>query len=556
VINAIKRLDRERICFVIAGALTLVAAFGVVWRLRRGIDVTDEAFYLALPLRFALGDHPFVEELNVGQTAGLLIYPLVKLYVHLRGTTGIFLFFRGVYVAFFAVMGLAAYGLARTRLSRHASLLSAAPCLAFIPYAIPGLSYNTLGIGLFGMGLFLTTRSLVAPPEDPPSAAGDPFTWGGFALAAASFAYPSLVVGAALSTASAFLFMSGRRLLSAGRMILGAGVFTLLVVPAFVRAGPSHMRAVAMYSAGGGLTVTTAQLGLLWDQFFGQHPEATTLVMAIGCAIALSRRWPRTVAVGLVFLPLLARGALVGATATSLGYVSSLALVAPLVSLALKDTRAALRIMAGVWVPSAACGAAMGWSSGNGVVASGLGLFPAAIASVIVLSMWIRQLSSSVQSLGVKAAFGFAPALVLSTMMKLVLADDFVYRDGPLPQLTALVTDGPYQGILTTPSRRRTLARTSADIRARASERMLFYYDFPAGYLIAARRPNVPSTWLFAREPRMSMDARQFERDARPGDVIFKLEPLIPSVNPLDRAVSERSEKVADGEGYTVRVVR
>ncbi len=58
-----------------------VAGFGFgAWRLRYGIDLRDEAFYLATPLRYALGDLPFRDEIfNPARMFDLLLAPLFML---------------------------------------------------------------------------------------------------------------------------------------------------------------------------------------------------------------------------------------------------------------------------------------------------------------------------------------------------------------------------------------------------------------------------------------------------------------------------------------------
>ena len=60
---------------VAAGAGALVVAT-VIWRIHFGVDFTDESFYVAMALRFARGDRPFVDEVNLTQTASWLAHPL------------------------------------------------------------------------------------------------------------------------------------------------------------------------------------------------------------------------------------------------------------------------------------------------------------------------------------------------------------------------------------------------------------------------------------------------------------------------------------------------
>src|SRR5277367_4384469 len=65
-----------------------------------GLDLVDEAFYLALPYRFFLGDRPFVDELNVAQAFTFLTYPIVRFYLALTGgkVEGLVLFTRHLYL--------------------------------------------------------------------------------------------------------------------------------------------------------------------------------------------------------------------------------------------------------------------------------------------------------------------------------------------------------------------------------------------------------------------------------------------------------------------------
>ena len=78
-----------------AAALALaVAASGFTWyRLGFGVDLQHEAFAVLVPWRWALGDRPFVNEMNLAMVAGFLTYPLVKVYALAGGgdATGIFL---------------------------------------------------------------------------------------------------------------------------------------------------------------------------------------------------------------------------------------------------------------------------------------------------------------------------------------------------------------------------------------------------------------------------------------------------------------------------------
>jgi hypothetical protein len=547
--------SRERVALALAAVMSLVALSVLVWRVQRGIDFTDEAFHVALPMRFALGDRPFVDELNLAQTAGLLIYPLVKLHMLVRGTTGIFLFLRIVYVVFFFGVALCVFRLARTKLPTHAALLAAAAYLPFIPYGSPALSYNTLGCGLLTAGLCVTTRALLARDEAP-TLLRDPFYWGGLLLGASAFAYPTLVSSAVIAAAAVFLLARGNRIRSTIRTALGGVTFALIVSPVFLRAGGHAIREMLAYSTGI-MTLSTSKAPILWRAFLGQHPELVMTFGGVAIALALSRRWPVAAALLVPVVPFLARETSVTGILTSLGFVASVALLAPLFALALRDSRFGITLLVGVWLPSMSAGAALAWSSGNGAVAAGVGLYPAAIVGVVLMTTWIFELTRTIPLGTVRLVFGFAPVVHLYVMTKLLAADDAVYRDASVPELTARITEGPYKGLLTSPSRRASLVATSRTILSLAtSRRTVFYYDFPAGYLITQTRPVVPSAWMFAIEPRMSTDARVFSERAQPGDVVFHLGATLNPANPLDRAVSSRASPLGYHDAFSVWVVR
>jgi hypothetical protein len=136
-----------------------------------------------------------------------------------------------------------------------------------------------------------------------------------------------------------------------------------------------------------------------------------------------------------------------------------------------------------------------------------------------------------------------------------------------------MVSEGPYAGLFTTPETKAALAAVSADLHREArGERVLFYYDFPAGYLIAYRRPLVTSPWTFVLPSRVERDVRFFEARARTDDLVVRddarwvFRPGLPpgvteegarlGETPLDRAVAARCDLVAKGRGYSMYRVR
>ncbi|CAN5905450.1 hypothetical protein BH11MYX4_BH11MYX4_32490 [soil metagenome] len=545
---------------LVAVAISVVTLLTVLSRMRYGIDFSDEAFYLALPVRFALGDRPFVDELNIAQTAGLLIYPFVRVYMAIAGTTGIFFFIRVLYVVFFGLVGWSAYGLARTRLSPPASLLVGTACVCFIPYGLPGLSYNTLSMGLFAVGLFVVARWLLT---DVPrqSVARSPMFWAGVAHAAACFAYASLLLAVG-TTALAIVVLADRERVRATLLYAAGGAaFCVLVSPLFLAAGGAHLREMLAYSGGSSVTAafTAAGVSAKLTAFLAQYPQLPFAAFIAAVSMTVARRYPLLTAIAVCFLPLLGRGSLLVGVHGSLGFGSCFALLGPILSLGLRDRRSARVLFGAVTLPSLVAGAVSGLSSGNGVTAVGLGMYPGMILTAMILAMFIDETLKAGGWPMLRPYLALSPAVVLWVLLGYITAEDGIYRDGLRAELTAKVTEGPYKGLYTVPMKREFLRTMTADIATYAhGERALFIYDLPIGYLIANRRPLVTSAWIFTLPSRIEPDARYFRSHAKSGDFVIVDHPQ-PRM-PLDRDVLERSELVASRNvgiwRYTAYVVR
>ena len=593
MVASARMLGRVRITRAIAFALALATAGVMVWRMRHGVDFSDEAFYAALPLRFALGDRPFIDELNLTQTGGLLIYPFVKVYTAIVGSAaGLMLFLRFLYLGLFGCVGWSAYALARTRLPQATSLLVGMSCLCVIPYGLVGLSYNTLTMGLFAFGLFVAARSLLAAPSSASPESHDaraglrakiaaflrsPLIVAGFAHGAATFAYPTMGLGAAATTLALAILANGQRARAALRYVSGGLAFGLIVSPSLVRAGASRLREVLVYTARDeqSLSGLGERLHTVGTSFLTFHPQLLLGGLVVSVAILLARRWPMPAALALPLAPLLARGSVIDAPVlASIAYVACFATLAPLLCLAIRDTKVARVLLVGIAMPAFVAGVATAWSSSNAAKAAGIGLFPGMILGGLALAMSIDEAKPSFRWAWLRGALELSPVVLIATLLGFVLAREAYYRDKARPELTALVTEGPYAGLYTTPAKKRDLERVSAEVHARIhGERALFLYDFPAGYLIAYRRPLVTSPWTFVMPSRVERDARFFRERAQAGELVMRddgrwaaISPPPPPETlpdgapmggtPLDLAVTERCDLVAKGPGYSMYVVR
>src|SRR5207247_7805005 len=91
------------------------------------------------------------------------VYPLIRAYYAVAGGTGIVLFVRHLQFLFSLTVALAVVLSLRSVLETRRAVLVGLAVVAFVPFNIHSLSYNTLGGGLFTAGCFLGFRCLREP---------------------------------------------------------------------------------------------------------------------------------------------------------------------------------------------------------------------------------------------------------------------------------------------------------------------------------------------------------------------------------------------------------
>jgi hypothetical protein len=130
----------------LAPLITLLVLIWLGFRITQGVDLSDESYYavfLDVWLKEGIRASPF---LTLHQTAALIIYPAVRLFWQISGSTdGLILFLRAIYVVGALVAALSAAALFQRLGNSWTGWLAAALVLAFIPYGLPAPSYNTLG---------------------------------------------------------------------------------------------------------------------------------------------------------------------------------------------------------------------------------------------------------------------------------------------------------------------------------------------------------------------------------------------------------------------------
>jgi hypothetical protein len=483
------RADARTIALTAFATVIVGAAF---FRHFFGLDLTDEGYYLGVPYRFALGARPFVDETNAVQSAGLLAYPFIALYHATVGVGGIFLFARQLHFLFMCGVAACVFvGLRPFVGTRNAVLPSLLP-VVFVPFNLPDLSYNNLGSGFLVAGCFLGLRFVASRQRSFLAAAG--LTHG-----LAIFAYPPLVVPS-LVYAAVLAFRSGERW---RRVLLPYALMAIIpiaVLAALIaNAGPDNVRAIVSNAhefggQGGGLGKGASLL----RPFVETVLRAPLGILAVAGVLGFWRRRPALVMWLLPLTPLLLVPLQeVSKVQASLDYVTIFGLAALPLYLLLRTHSAHREVFLSIWPAAFVGGCVTSWSSNNGIINFGVGFAPAPIvAMVLITGAFVRARQGAAGEGDVRRDGTFAASGALVVLVVFQFAS--VYRDGGFSHLDTRIRAGPFAGIYTTPERRLFIDAISADLRSLAPPacRILFYDNFPAGYLLAPGRGYTNAVWL------------------------------------------------------------
>ncbi len=479
------------------GAIAAIAAVVVAityWRIWYGVDFTDESFYVAVPYRFALGAKPFVDETSVTQqTTAILLYPFVRAYYAVAGLTGIVLFVRHLEFLLSLLVAGAVYRSLRLFLGRGVALTMALAAVVFVPFTIHSLSYDSVGSALLTAGCFLGVRPLV-DPRARASRLGS-----ATCLGLAAFAYPPLLIPVAVCVGIRVVLARGHRLreaLEQGAVALVLPLLGLAGVAAsagFATVEGDYRHSSEFLGQAGG----TGKLRLIYHQTERSFPHWWALLLAVAF-LWLAWRYARGAAVlALAVLPLLVLPPRVTFFTTSLNFAAHLGWLAPALFVLVRRRPGAKLLFLAVWLPSFVAGATTAYSSANGAVNFGVGGFPAAIVATVFL-VWAFE--DAIRRVDLRA---LAPALVVLGL--LVWSDTIpVYRDSNLSALSARVQSGPYAGLATTQWKRTWIDLLQHDLeRYESTCTILFFDDFPAGYLLSEARPDTNGAWVATVAPQL-----------------------------------------------------
>lgn len=535
----------------------LGAALAVAYlRLFLGVDLGDEPFYVAMPYRFLLGDRPFIDEWNPTQGAALIEMPFVRLFIHLRGgTDGILLYARHLYFLLSCLLGLAAFRMLRPHLDAAPAAAIALIPICFVPLGLPTLSYNTIGYGAFTIGIFLALRGTAA------HVAG-----AGILHGVAALAYPPMAIASA-AFAGVRAGTSKENRLKYFAIYSLAAVATVAAVFASYRIGPSDLLLARERLNHGSDPHKSYGLMKLFDILaaFARYlllPGSLAALLSLAAALFAERRGKRALAAGVALAGLAILCVLSRASVGGIGSHGLLISFAALGAILFRrldggaDTTPRA-LFFGVWLPSVILAVTMAWTSTNGILNAGVGVVGAAMVTAFLFVRWIGELAAGDPRLA-----RMTPAVPLLLLAALFYFNRTVFRDGDVTKLTARITEGPFQGLMTHPEKKPYIDELIADITSAASSpgKILIYPHFPAGYLVTPRRPLTTSVW----NPCMNSgkdDCRAFFQNAdhagllvvRLKRIMYQETVMLPTEaigEPYDGWVKETCRKILDKPNY------
>ncbi len=504
-----RRLDE--LVAVVALAYVVVMSFR---RLRYGVDLHDESWAIVMSQRYALGDRPYVDELNLRQTAALFELPFCWCYLKIVGSTdGIVYFFRHVFFGVQAFVGYSVYALASRRVPRAFALVAAALPFVFVPFCMPVCSYNGLGAMFLAAATFVGLRALL----DDPRPRG--MVLAGVLYALASAVYPPNAVPTLLFALSARFLpevrrespippKAGRRKMDPRpwrRVLLFAGGLSIVAIPlaaVVVPALPALKNALlyeGMLTRARTLEKVQGILAAVVKLSPASPSSVTTLAVA-GLLAARGEAVRRVVfAVVVAYLawwfsevqPELK--AQLPSHVLTLHFVIYLGLLGGFFGIfTIRNETTRTMLLVG-WLPSVVAGGLSAYASDNaGCMNGAIGLFAGAALAMVFLPMSVAASTMSV--------FERTVAVAVAALVPLSMLSNYtttLYRGAAITEGMPKVTIGPFRGLRGLPLDATRAEELTRELRpfVGPGEKMLAFYDYPAAYLVTATRPALPTSW-------------------------------------------------------------
>lgn len=502
-------------------ALSVLGSISVVaflwFRLYFGVEVTDEAYWVAEPYLVTRGEVPVVDLWSQTPLTSLLIAPIIQLYLKINnGAAGIMLFMRQFAFLFRLIVTVFVFLLLKTRIPAKQALAYSVCMFSVSLLATSNLNYNILSMYLLWLA---ATMLFVATQASLPKA-----TWlfytAGVVMGLCAIAH--IAYGISCFLFVVILFFYDKR--SCGKVPL----FAVYIVGGLSVALLITLVLCAM--GGGPEALWTGVQNVLAYNYF-KIPKITLLqqlsavcstvylifVLKLGIPILLA-----------ITLPLLLKKRLDSHKLKQIYYILLVLLTCLLIIWVLfRADRASsanyILLVLGILLPfyiilSGQSSKQWGrlffffglpclvqWIavsvSAHGSILTRMYILSSLATLVVIFNGYAleklfpiaqtkKRLRFSIHTIGALLTF----CIVMGNSFSDYL---FVYRDESIPNLTTKVETGVYCGLYTTAHRAQALVRFENTVQrlTNADETILFADLMPSAYLMTQAQPFTPTTW-------------------------------------------------------------
>jgi hypothetical protein len=471
---------------LLAAFLSVLVFSYLYCRLFFGVDLTDEAFYNALPVAFARGRKPYVDELIVVQSASLLLTPLTQLFLLFKqNTEGIVLFGRHCFLALSLIAGYVSFKFQRAYIPLLPSVLGTFLLVSFWPFSIPSLSYNTMGM------LFLTIGGLIIIGQHYKSHFSYMLPVAVALLLLGAFSYPTFIIPA-LILFSLPLFKIRKAKIEKGvllsTILVGLLFGSLLAYLIFFYTSPERLSVIFKFIRTYGIHGTwLSKIALIASQLMHDWKLiAVQLGLLLAPVFLFNYSKKGGIALGFVFAALLLKFPAENINTPPYHLmILSLSLAGLVLSLVRKEF---LILM----IVSLIAGGLGSWTSGNGISNFAIGALIGVVGYSILLHKSLKEEKTNYAKILFTLVVSSVSVFQLRSLNRSIYGDD-----SNIKNLTQSVPQGAFKGIKTTPEKIQFMTELSEDLsKYQESASSIAFFDFFAGGpLFSDLKLNTPMIW-------------------------------------------------------------
>lgn len=491
----------------------LLALCFMLWKAPYGFGGSDEAFYLTVPHRLALGDRLFADEWHLSQLSAFFTLPYVRLFRLIVGSNdGIMLTARYTYVVIHSLAAI--YLFIRLRRYGASAVFAAIIFMLYTPFDMMCYSYNTIALDM------LSLAGVTAGTADAGARASMPLA--GFMFACAVICCPYLAAVYALYALIVLLAAIWRRRNAA---LPAQGLFTGAV---FARITLGILLAVVLFAVFFFRHTSVKELFASFPGIFSdpEHPSYSVIFMLkhyIYCLVTAHKLMLLPLALYAVHLAALAldknRRAhawlhVVLSSAVALicwalfigglteQYYNSIMLPLAFVgftSYVLLDEKPRA-LFAALFVPGVLYSMCVSATSNMGFNVMGMAFSTANIASAVFIGLLLRQCMHGGGAHRAISMCALAAPLVCLAALVVIVKGTHCFWEASPAQLDSVIQDGPARGIITAERLCEDYTRIYDELseyKSMPGENILVYAQETWCYLILDDHPYAGfSAWL------------------------------------------------------------